>query len=65
MSNLYEYLFLLFGFSGLYQVDSRKNFIVDVEILCVIVKFEFITNNFPVLRNKKGILFQDAITYPL
>jgi len=63
MDNLYEYAFLLFGFSHLYQACKKQDFIAEIEKLYAIVDRKFIANGFAILRDKKGVLCQNALMH--
>ena len=63
MNNLYEYAFLLFGYSHLYQASKKKYFIFEIKRLYSIVNRKFISNNFSILFNQDGIICQNALMH--
>ena len=63
MDNLYEYAFLLFGYSHLYKAHEKQDFINEIKALYTVVDGKFITNDFAILRDNNGVLCQNALMH--
>ncbi|WP_119343673.1 AGE family epimerase/isomerase [Facilibium subflavum] len=62
MNDLYEYAFLLFSFSHLYEKTNQASVLVDIKRLHQIIETKFISNDFALLYIKNDIC-QNAIMH--